>query len=232
MFLQRKNWFENMKNDYVLITGSSKGLGKSLAEVFAKNNYNIVLHGRNKKDLEKTKKEILEIGAKCEVIAGDLKNIKTLNDIYKTAKDKNISILINNAGVHCPYQPLEKIKDEQIDEIILTNLIAPIKLTKKIYNMFLEKNNGTIININSMSGLKNHNMRTIYCASKWGLRGFSDTFRLESKKHNVRIIDVYPSRIKTIPEFKEGMESKIVAEKIYCAYKDKNKDILEIDDRG
>ena len=105
-------------------------------------------------------------------------------------------------------------------------MIAPIKLTKRLYGSFLEKGYGTIININSLSGLESHEFKSIYCASKWGLRGFTDSLRLEAEKNKVRVLEVYPSRIKTKAFFTSGMEPREVAQKIYDAYK--NTSISEI----
>lgn len=215
----------------VLITGSNKGLGKELAIVFANNNYDIILHGRNKMELEKVKKQISKTGVNCYSVSGDLKSNKTIEDLGRICRDKNVSVLINNAGLHCPYLPLEKINDDQINDIIITNLIAPIKLTKKIYKHFIKQGYGTVININSLSGLKNIRLRSIYSASKWGLRGFTDTFRSEAKEHNVRIIDVYPGRIKTKPEFTAGMEPHDVAQKIYNTFKSNRTDKIVLEGR-
>ena len=218
-----------MGNKCVLITGSSKGLGEELSLVFAINKHDIILHGRSKEDLGMVKEKVFKLGANCYSLDGDLRLDKTIGELYKLAKEKDISVLINNAGLHCPHLPLEKISDEQIDDILITNLIAPIKLTKRIYNLFLDNGYGTIININSLSGLQNHKLRSIYCASKWGLRGFTDTFRLETEKHKVRVLGVYPSRIKTKPYFTVGMEPQEVAQKIYAAYKNTNINEIKLD---
>lgn len=215
----------------VLITGSSKGLGKELALVFASKKYDVILHGRNKKDLEKVKNQISKFNVECYVVVGDLKDYKTIEKLSKISKEKNISLLINNAGLHCPHLPLEKTDDNIIEDIITTNLLVPIKLTKRVYNYFMQKEDGAIININSMSGQQNHELRTIYSASKWGLRGFSETFKLEAKKYNVRILDVYPSRIKTKSEFTFGMEPKDVAQKIYDIYENTDDDIIKLEGR-
>jgi len=217
-----------MENNYILITGSNKGLGKELALIFAKNNYNIILHGRNDKDIQDVKKEVIKNGVDCCFIKGDLIKDNTLERLHKISREKNISVLINNAGIHCPYLPLEKLSDKQIDDLILINLIAPLKLTKRVYADFLEKNSGTIININSLSGLKPQYLRTLYCASKWGLKGFSDAFRLEAKNNNVRVIEVYPGRIKTREEFKDGMDPSEVAQKIYTTFINKKTDTIEL----
>jgi 3-oxoacyl-[acyl-carrier protein] reductase len=222
---------KKIKSEFILVTGSGRGLGRELAVVFASYGYNIILHDRNKKDLQKAKEEILKSGVDCVAVSGDLNDPRTLDKLYKTVNNKNISILINNAGVHCPGLAFEEISDKQIEDILFTNFIAPVKITKKIYSVFLKKGKGTVININSISGLENQRLRTIYCASKWGLRGFSETLKKESSEKNIRIIDVYPSRIKTRAEFTVGMEPKYVAQKIYEAYEKQKIDKVLLDDR-
>ncbi len=218
-----------MENKTVLITGSANGLGKALAEIFAKNGYEIILSDIDKKNLEEVKKKITKNKGKCASVAGDLTKIKTLDEIEKISKDKKIGILINNAGLHCPHLNLEKISDKDIEEIISINLISPVQLTKRIYKFFIKQKSGLIVNINSLSGMKNHKLRTIYSASKWGMRGFSESLKIEAEENNVKIIDIYPGRIKTRPEFKSGMNPEKVAQKIFYALQDTKNDKITID---
>jgi len=218
-----------MENKTVLITGSANGLGKALARVFSKNGFEIILSDIDKKNLEEVKKEITKNKVKCISIAGDLTKIKTLDEIERISRDKKLGVLINNAGLHCPHLSLEKISDKDIEEIIKVNLISPIQLTKRIYKVFIEQKSGIIININSLSGMKNHKLRTIYSASKWGMRGFSECLKIEAKENNVGIIDIYPGRIKTRPEFKSGMNPEKVAQKIFYVLKDTKNDKITID---
>jgi len=206
-------------------------LGKELALVFASHGYDIILHGRDMTDLGMIKEEILKKEVNCSIVRGDLRVNKTIRDLVRIAEEKNISLLINNAGSHCPHLPLEKIKGSQINEILITNLIAPISLTKRIYALFLDKGCGTIININSLCGLKPHKLRSIYCASKWGLRGFTDSLRLEAQKTGIRIFGIYPGRIKTRSHFTFGMKPRQAAQKIYTAYKNSEIDEVVIDGR-
>jgi len=218
-------------NGTVLITGSGRGLGKELALVFAEHGYGIILHDRKRSDVEEVKAEISQKKVVCLIASGDLKLQKTLDALYKISKENDVSILVNNAGVHCLGLPLEKINDSYMDDLLMTNLLAPMKLMRRIYPLFLKKKMGTIINMNSISGLENQKLRTVYCASKWGLRGFTDTLRLEAKERNIRILDVYPSRIKTRPQFKYGMEPREVAHKIYKAYENTKNGKIILDDR-
>jgi short-subunit dehydrogenase len=207
------------KSKFVMITGSGRGLGKELALVFAKYGYAIILHDKDKTNLTRTKKQILKMGLECYACLADLRYDSGLNKIYKVIKNKNIYVLINHAGLHCPHLPLERMTAKHIDDIIKVNLIAPIKLTREIYKRTFKNIGGVIININSVCGLEGLNMRSIYSASKWGLRGFAESFRVEVKKRGVRVIDVYPSRIKTRIKFKEGIDPKDAAFKIFGAFK-------------
>ena len=218
-----------MENKTVLITGSANGLGKALAKVFSKNDFEIILSDIDKKNLEEVKREIIKNKVKCISIAGDLTKIKTLDEIEKISKDEKLDILINNAGLHCPHLALEKISDNDIEEIIKVNLISPIQLTKRVYKAFIEQKSGIIVNINSLSGMKNHKLRTIYSASKWGMRGFSESLKIEAKENNIRIIDIYPGRIKTRPEFESGMDPGKVAQKIFYALHDTKKNMVTIE---
>ena len=132
-------------NETALITGSSKGLGKELALVFAENGYNIILHGRDEKDLQRVQEEVSKYGVEGIVVRGDLKYPETIKALYSEAKRKDISVLINNAGTPCPGLPLNQRTPEQTYESIIINLISPIQITQRIYEHFLKKNGIDII---------------------------------------------------------------------------------------
>jgi len=220
-----------MTRESILITGSSKGLGRELALVFADNGFNTILHGRNANALKSLRRTILQKGRSCKIVRGDIRTAGTITRLFNTAAEADVSVLINNAVLKCPHLPLEKMDDRKIVEILETNLIAPIKLTRRLYGLFCNNGRGTIININSLSGLEPQYLRSIYCASKWGLRGFTNSFRIEAEKHNVRIIGVYPSTIKIGPKITYGMEPAWVARKIYAAYRNQKCAGLKLDNR-
>ena len=185
-----------MVKEFVLITGSSKGLGESLALVFSQNNYNIILHGRNEQNLEKVREKIIENNVECFVVVGDITSNETINELSRIAKEKNISILINNSGIDSD-SVFQDVSQLELERVLNTNLTAPIKLISQIYGFFIEKQSGTIININSIDGFKVKPEKAVYCASKYGLKGFTDSLRFEAKKNNVRVIGAYVSGMKT-----------------------------------
>lgn len=210
----------------VLITGSSSGIGESIAKVFADNNYDIIIHGRNKQDLERVYKDISNKGVNCRVIRGDLRENQTLDDLYNIAKEKDISILVNNAGALCPVVAFNKLDNKDLEDVIRVNFIVPIKLTKMIYPLFLNKSYGSIINMNSIIGLEVKMSKPVFSGARWGLRGFTESFRLEAKEKGIRVMGIYPTRVKTKPEFEYGMDPDETARKIYGAYKNNIDDLI------
>lgn len=210
----------------ILVTGSSNGIGEAIAKVFADNKYNIIIHGRNKADLERVYKEISGKGVNCYSINGDLREDKTLNNLYNIAKEKDISILVNNAGALCPAVTLDKLSDKDLEDVIRVNFFVPIKLTKMIYHLFLDKSYGAIINMNSIIGQEVKKGKVVFSGARWGLRGFTESFRLEAKERGIKVMGIYPTRVKTKPEFEYGMDPTETARKIYDAYKNNIEDLI------
>lgn len=186
----------NMKNT-VLITGSSRGLGKELAYVFAENGYNLILHGRNLKALEELRRKIVKAcEVSCCIAHGDITADYTISQLVDVAEKKDIDILINNAAMYVNRE-IACLSSATIKKIINTNLVAPMILTQKIFQLFQRKQSGLIININSMAGKAGGDGETAYCAGKHGLSGFSKALQFDATRHNIRVIDVYPGAMKT-----------------------------------
>jgi len=214
----------------ILITGSSNGIGEAIAKVFADNHYDIIIHGRNKADLERVYNDISCKGVKCYAINGDLREDQTLNNLYNIAKEKDISILFNNAGALCPAVAFDKLDNKDLEDVVRVNFLVPIKLSKMIYPLFLDKSYGSIINMNSIIGMEVKMSKPVFSGARWGLRGFTESLRLEAKEKGIRVIGIYPTRVKTKPEFEYGMDPNETAIKIYEAYKN-NMDDLILDGR-
>jgi short-subunit dehydrogenase len=208
-----------MSLNKVLITGSSSGLGNYMALYFSKKGHDVLLHGRDEIKLKDTKNKIIKNNVKAEYIISDLSEKQGVQELCKKAKSENIKILVNNAGIICPNLPFEKINNEIIDQMILVNLIAPIKIINSISD-----NLEQVININSMVGLEAKKNRTLYAAGKWGLKGFSDSLKQEEKIY--KILDVYPTNIKTWPDRENSMEIEYVLEKIYQAMLDSKSELI------
>lgn len=180
----------------ILITGSSRGLGRALAFVFAKNGYNLILHCRNSESLKEVKRNVLHECVRCDIIGGDIKLDDTISKIASIAEKRDVDILINNAGIYLNKQ-FSDMTFNDFREVINTNLIAPIFLTHKIFTIFQKKNSGLIVNINSVAGKNASDGETAYCASKHGLRGFTKSLQFDATRNNIRVIDIYSGAMKT-----------------------------------
>ena len=208
-------------NKCVLVTASSKGLGKVIAKEFASKGYDIILHGRDQEKVYKTQYEInhqIEADVMCESVIGDLRSDDVIKNLYKASKGQ-ISVLVNNAAIPCYGLPLDDMNEDQVWESLETNLVAPIKLTKKIYPLLKQQGYGSIININSIVGKEPKKFRSVHSATKWGLKGFTKSLRIEAHEHNVQLINIYPTQIKTVKEHTFGLEPHKVAHEVFLSHK-------------
>ena len=204
-------------NKCALITASSKGLGRAIATIFAQNNHDIILHGRDVHKIKETKERLQQYGINVYEVSGDLREKETIANLYEISRNK-ISVLVNNAAIPCYGIPIQEMSLEQVMNSLNTNLVSPIKLTHKIYPIFLQQGHGSIININSIVGIEPKRFRSVHSATKWGLKGFTKSLNIESQENNINVINVYPTRIKTVTEFTYGLEPLDVAQEIYQEY--------------
>jgi 3-oxoacyl-[acyl-carrier protein] reductase len=180
----------------VLITGSSKGLGRALALEYAHNSYDVVIHGRESEDLVSLNKDIEKKGVNCYGVNGDIREDSVIKGLAEEVVNRGVEILINNAAIGMDQEFLD-LKYNKIEEIIGTNLVAPIKLINKVIDYYFELGEGTIININGTGPLRDEKNQTLYRAAKLGLRGFTDNLRMECFGEGVRIMGVYIDGMQT-----------------------------------
>lgn len=183
----------------ILITGCSSGLGLALADKFESTGHKVMRHNGR--------------------AHYDLRSGEDIKKMCQEAKSKNINVLINNAAITCPDILFDKYNESLIDDMINVNLKAPILLSRLLFNDLTN-----IININSMVGLEVKSPRTMYSATKWGLRGFSNSLKKENS--NIKILDVYPTNIKTAPDRENAMELDFVVESIYQSFLKEEQQLL------
>ncbi len=182
-----------MKKKYALVTGGTKGIGRSIVEIYAKNKYNIITCARDNKELQKLNKE-LESTYDIDVLFSsvDLTQKKDCKRFTSLVKDTvpHINILINNAGVFNP-QPLLTESDDVFEDTFHANVFAPYYITKELFEL-VEKVNGHIFNINSVASKKPFDNCASYVASKFALQGLTLTLREICKTKNVKVTSVLP----------------------------------------
>jgi len=191
-------------NKKVLITGCSRGLGKSLLEEFSLKGYKVFPHFRNQCKIKYANK-----------IIGNINEIKTINLIERKIKENDVDIFINNAGVFSN-KDFFKMTDQEIQDLISTNLLAPILLTKRILEIFLNRKRGIIINIDSLAFQNPSDKEIVYTASKFGLTGFSKALQIKLVNSGVQIKDFFIGKIqsdkfKNLDNFQSLLQPKEVS---------------------
>lgn len=165
---------------FAIITGASRGIGKSLAYKFAEHKYDLILTCEKNIDLLNEIKFDIEkkYNRKVITVKGELGESYLPNDIY---------ILINNAG-KCDYNLIQDISYEKYKEIIYSNLDYTFLTTKLASNQMIKKKQGIIVNISSMWGILGSAMESIYSMTKGGINAFTKSLAKEFKESNVDVI--------------------------------------------
>lgn len=206
-----------MKN--VWITGAGTGLGRALALTYAQKGYKIFLSGRTTKQLQITQSDIHESGGEAEVIVCDITEPASIKEAVKQID--TLHVVINNAGLGY-FGELSNYTEAQVDQLLDTNVKGTILVTQYAAPL-LEKSNGRVLNIISTAGLRGKKNESIYCASKFAVRGFTESLHKEWEEANMSATAVYMGGMNTPfwsetdhvgnPEKLKGPE--VVAEKIF-----------------
>lgn len=184
----------SLSTSTVIITGASDGIGEQTAYAFAKEGVNLILLGRDIVRLNKVASKSKKLGSPGVYFhAVDLTNASSIQVFCeKLSKDhKRIDGIVNCAGIWQKLASLENISDEEILTIIHTNLTGLILLTKKIIPLLSNSSNAFIINISSRSGYSAQSGQSVYSASKYGVRGFTEVLREDLKNSNIRVAGIY-----------------------------------------
>jgi short-subunit dehydrogenase len=211
-----------------VISGGTSGLGLEIAELLVKSGKNVLVLGRNGEKMASASARLAKFSKNCQT-ESMLCNIGKEADVKKTGqflKDNSYSVeyLFNNAGIGL-FQKAEKSTSALIDTIFEANIKGMILLTSEILSLTPEEQELTIVNIMSTSALLGRPEETIYCAAKWGARGYTEALRTELKGTKRNIIAVYPGGMMTdfwkIPgqnrDISTFMDPAEVAEKIVNA---------------
>jgi len=186
----------NMKlsNNTILITGATSGIGKELTERFCQLDNKIIAVGRNEiklKELEKFDGRITSF--KCDIsLQSELDRLVT----FTKKEHKNLNILINNAGVQCNQNLLDKTYSlKKIDTEISTNLTAPIKLITLLLPLIEQNYNSAIVNISSGLAIVPKAKSAVYCGTKAAIHIFSKSLRYQLD--TVKVFEIIPPLVDT-----------------------------------
>ena len=199
-----------------LVTGASRGIGASIAVELAKNNILVIGTATSDKGVGVIEKNFKLNGQKGIGLVLDVNDNKSIESLINHIEENygNISILVNNAGI-TKDNLLMKMKDEDWDEVINTNLKSVFKLSKSVIRKMMKNRYGRIINISSVVGHSGNAGQTNYTAAKAGISGFTKSLAQEVGSRGITVNCVAPGFIDTemtqsLPEeYKNQMISRI-----------------------
>lgn len=181
----------------VLITGCSKGIGKAtLGKIIKEDKYEIYVISKHVKNL----KEIDGLHVfRCD-LSDKKEKIRIIQKIIKISD--GIDILVNNAGIGL-FKNIEDFSAEEWNNLLEINLNSPFIFIKYLMPLMKKNNYGIIINITSDADHNSYPQGSLYCASKFGLKGLSDSLRKELKGFNIKVTTIAPGRVDTFFNSKE-----------------------------
>jgi 3-oxoacyl-[acyl-carrier protein] reductase len=180
-----------MNKEVVFISGASRGIGTAIAESFAQLGHIVIGTSRSKFKFENKLDNLIPL-------ALDISDRNSINNCVEYLKDNNLkpSILINNAGITSD-QLFLRMKDEEWDDVIATNLTGTFNITKALIKNMIKNRYGRIINISSVSGLMGNPGQVNYSSAKAGLSGFTKSLAKEVGSRGITVNSVAPGFIET-----------------------------------
>lgn len=190
-----------LKGKTAIVTGASEGIGKQVAIKLAAQQTNLALIARTEKNLQIVKEEISKDYPRVKVAIYPCDLTKTA-DLKKTILQiinnfSGVQILLNIAGIWQKKDQLDAIPPETVDAVIATNLTGLIHCTRLILPILRQQSQAAIINVSSRSGFLARENQSVYSASKWGVRGFTEVLKNDLKGSSVRVAGFYQGRVKT-----------------------------------
>jgi len=200
-----------IENSSFLLTGGSAGIGKATAIKLIKNGGKVAITGRDKNKLNNVAKEIGAFPIHADVAKPE--DIERTYEEFFNEFDK-LDCLINNAGIGGMRAELTDLEWDTFVKIYSVNVFGAAMMAKKAAQIFKEQNYGNIVNIASTAATKGYPTGTVYSSSKFALRGMTECWRAELRKHNVRVILINPSEVVTAFGDPNRNERKEVSNKL------------------
>ena len=188
-----------MDKQVAIVTGASRGIGKAIAHLFAQEGMNVVICSRNENQIRKTAVEIQkDTGNLVVPVKTDVRNHVDVDKLVQSALNEfgRIDILVNNAGVAI-IKSLVETTDHEYDTIIDTNLSGVFFCCKSVLPHMIKQKSGYIINISSGAGKTGFANLSVYCASKFGVIGMTESLAEEVSDYGIKVFSVCPGAVAT-----------------------------------
>lgn len=193
----------------VVVTGASDGIGRHICLKLAAQGCQLAILGRNEVRLARV---LQEVGAISDMLAktysADFNDLEAVKSVATQITEDfgGVDILVNNAGVWHKTGSLDTISDEAVLTTVQTNLTATMILTQKLLPSLRDQSEAAILNVISKSGVVAQAGQSIYTATKYGMRGFTDVLKEDETESGVRVAGLYQSGTNTDMFAKAGEE--------------------------
>ena len=199
-----------------LVTGGSRGIGRSIALGLAEAGADIVLASRKLPDLEAVAQEITDMGRKALPVSANVRHLPEIDNLVKKAVDEfgHIDILVNNAGTNPIFGSVFNVEEPAWDVIMGLNLKGYFFLSQAVGKIMRDKGGGSIINVSSSAGITPDVGLGVYSISKAGVIMLTQVLAQEWGQYNIRVNAIAPGVVKTklstllwsTPEIREKVE--------------------------
>ncbi len=219
----------NLKNATALVTGGSSGIGQGIAEALVAAGARVAITGRNKDRLEAAARAMGAVAIHADV-SKEADVLRTMQDVL--AAFGHLDILINNAGLGA-FKPLLDLDLASFERVFATNVTGAMLMAREAAKHFVTRKAGHIVNIGSTASHRGSANGTAYYGSKFALRGMTECWRAELRKHNIRVMLVNPSEVVTNFGAAAGFDQKVNDSKLRPSdIAHAVRSVLEMEDRG
>ena len=183
----------SIQGSRVLITGASSGIGRALALELARQGAKLVLNARRRDRLDELVGEVAALGAEAEPAAGDVTQAEVRRAALDLAQSRfsGLDVLVNNAGIGA-WGRFDEAAPDRLRRIMEVNFFALVEMTRESLPLLRQGRAGLVVNIASILGHRGIPRSSEYCASKFAVRGFSESLRAELASKGIDVLVVSP----------------------------------------
>jgi len=182
-----------------IVTGAASGMGKAIAERFAQEGAKVVASDLNAEGVQAVVRGIETKGGTAIAAAANVAKEEDVRNLVDTAVSTygTVDILINNAGIMDNFVPAAEITDELWERVFAVNTTGPMRTTRRVLPIFMEKRSGAIVNIASIGGLQGSRAGATYTASKHAVIGFTKNVGFQYAEYGIRCNAIAPGGVNT-----------------------------------